>query len=282
MSSIVEKKVINGILDDWFEVKKIILNKLPNNYSFNNSLSLDGSSIAELPEGLVVKGNLYIGDAPITKLPKKLTIGGYLDLRNSNVEEIGEDTVACHILFNKKLNTRRVYYSNKKDLIPMIANRFVVTDNKLVIPFSSFKRTKFHSYGDEDGRQPLYCVFYKGLYNKYNAICYSENGKRIIAECPDLHEGVRIIERWRLYINRDTSKYDSWSVNDLHTVDELIELYETITDACVPGIDTFIKEKNVDRNALYPVSWILENTQGYEHAHFNYLFEEYWKNKEIK
>jgi hypothetical protein len=283
MSSLIEKKVINGIAADWLELKNILIKKLPKGYTFNSSVSLDGSSITELPEEMVVKGNLYIGNASLTKLPKGLIVGGYLDLRGSIVEELGENTVASHILFgtNKPTNMRRVYYSNKKDLSAMTSSTFVVTDNKLVIPYGNFKRLPFHKYGPEDGRSDLYCIYYQGLDTKNNAISYSEKGKRIIAHCSDLHNGVQIIERWRL-ANRDTSKWDSWNVNDLHTVEEIRECYIAITDACIPGIQTFIDKEVPDPAAMYPVSWLLEHTKDYKGAEFNYLFEEYWKNKEIK
>ena len=137
-----EEKIINGIKGEWLELKNIFLKEIPKNYTFNHSVSLDSSVIKALPPHTIIKGNLYIGDADIEELPEGLIVGGYLDLRNSKVKKLGQNTVAYQILKNKIIDNTfyRVYYSKKSNIKPGVYPKYVVTNDKEVIPYSNFKK----------------------------------------------------------------------------------------------------------------------------------------------
>ena len=44
------------------KLKGVLLNKLPDNYRFDGTLDLTGSSLTELPKGLYVTGDLILDD----------------------------------------------------------------------------------------------------------------------------------------------------------------------------------------------------------------------------
>lgn len=277
----IEEKVINGIKGEWLELKNIFLKEIPKNYTFNHSVSLDGSVIKALPPHTIIKGNLYIGDADIEELPEGLIVGGYLDLRNSKVKKLGQNTVAYQILKNKTVDNTfyRVYYSKKPNIKPGVYPKYVVTNDKEVIPYSNFKKVSFHNYGKDDKRAPLEYILYRSLDGSCHVISYDKQ----YIKCIDTHAGTQEIERYRLK-HRDTSKFDAWKLKEEHTVEELRECYECITDSCGLGIDNFIKNAVPDINALYTLDWLREHTKIYdkETAHWDYLFQEWCSNKEGK
>ena len=73
------------------------IKKLGNNYFIkkiaesNNRVSLTGTDISELPDNLVIEGDLYLQYTKITKLPKGLTVGGNLILHHTNITGLPND-----------------------------------------------------------------------------------------------------------------------------------------------------------------------------------------------
>jgi hypothetical protein len=59
--------------------------------------------------------------------------------------------------------------------------------------------------------------------------------------------------------DRDTSKYESWSVDDVKTTDEIIQAYRAITGACEQGTKDFCKGLNLKDE--YKISEIIEITE---------------------
>ena len=53
-------------------------------------LSLSGTGITSLPEGLVVGDSLDLSGTGITSLPEGLTVGGYLDLHGTGITSLPE------------------------------------------------------------------------------------------------------------------------------------------------------------------------------------------------
>ena len=112
MTALYEEKTICGKTDKWLEVSKIQTSFLPKNFHCYGSLSCDGSSLTELPEGLIIEGNLYIGECEIAVLPPKLIIGKDLILLNSSIFDIPNDICICGDIIALKVNNMPSYQSN--------------------------------------------------------------------------------------------------------------------------------------------------------------------------
>jgi hypothetical protein len=61
---------------------------LPEGLRVRGDLYLQGTNIKELPEGLHVGGNLYIHGTNIKALPQGLHVGGCLYLHGTNIKEV--------------------------------------------------------------------------------------------------------------------------------------------------------------------------------------------------
>ena len=67
--------------------------ELPDNLIVGGELDLYGTNITELPDNLIVGGELYLYGANITELPDNLVVGGWLDLSHTKVIRLPNNLV---------------------------------------------------------------------------------------------------------------------------------------------------------------------------------------------
>lgn len=75
---------------------------------FPFTLDLRGSSVAELPDGLRIRGDLVLGRTQIMELPKRLKITRGLYLDKTPIEELPEDIVFGGSLFLRRSNIKKL------------------------------------------------------------------------------------------------------------------------------------------------------------------------------
>lgn len=270
----IKTKFICGILGDWFELKDIQVNTLPENFICLSSLSCEESSLTELPKGLVVLGNLYIGDCQITSLPEQLVVYGDLILLNSSIFDIPTDACLCGSVVALQVNSMPTYNLNTK------TDRYVCTNNGEVIPY---KEELYHTRTDEENqvrRTPL--TFYKGYAESKNAITIDN---KTYYSCSSYNQGTIFCERLLLKQSPAFEKYLNYDVNEKRWLPQLIEIFKEITGACDDGVEQFLKKEKaiskVNKYSILQACELLKNSTIAQSYFFTFLFIDYFCNREI-
>lgn len=237
-----EEKIICGKLDQWFEVAKVKLSSLPNNYHCKGSLSCDGSLLKELPSNMIIEGNLYIGECEITQLPQKLIIGGDLILLNSSIFDLPEDICICGNIIAIKVNNPPKYIPNT------IYENFICDKDGNIIPFYSKKYIP-RTLPEPNHRMKSY-TFYKGIFDK-DIIVYDDPPR--IIPCNGLRDGLFKIDRDSLKNSPFFKKYYDYDINQKRFVKELITIFRDITDACDNGIEEYLKSDQIVMTNKYSI-----------------------------
>lgn len=267
-------RFICGILGDWFELKNVQINALPENFVCPSSLDCEGSSLTELPKGLVVLGNLYIGDCQITALPEQLVVYGDLILLNSSIFDIPADACLCGNIVTLHANNIPTYSRNTK------TDRYVCTDNGDVIPY---KEETYHTRASEEmhyQRTPL--TYYKGYAESKNAITIDH---KTYYPCTSYNQGTIFCERLLLKQSPAFKKYLNYDVNEKRRLPQLIEIFKEITGACNEGVEEFLKrEKTISKVNKYSIAQacqIIEKSKVAQNYFFTFLFIDYFCNREV-
>jgi len=66
--------------------------------------------------------------------------------------------------------------------------------------------------------------------------------------------------------SRDASRFSSWEIDDIKSIEELIEAYRVITGACEAGVKMFLENKNLssDKMSVQEAIALTENQHGHE------------------
>lgn len=275
MTELYEEKTICGKNDKWFDLSKIPTSFLPKNFHCYGSLSCDGSSLIELPEGLIVEGNLYIGECEITALPPKLIIGKDLILLNSSIFDIPNDICICGDIIAIKVNNMPSYKPNT------IYSNFVCDKNGKVIPYLN---KKFINRKEKTQFLDCSVFFYSGLFNKKNAVIPIDDTN--IYLCESLSDGCNIIDHIKLKKSKFYNKYLNYDIDEKRFVKELTIIFKEISNACDSGIKKFFENSSdiVDTNkySIRELCKILEKKVT-DKNELNYIkiFKDYFFNREI-
>lgn len=272
MTELYKEKTICGKKDMWLELSKIQTSSLPKNFHCYGSLSCDGSSVNELPEGLIVKGNLYIGECEITALPPKLIIGKDLILLNSSIFDLPNDICICGDIIALKVNNMPSYQPNtnyynficdkKGHPIPYINSRFIDRFKNTQILNNSF-------------------TFYLGLFNKQNAIQIINDQN--IYSCEDFEQGCYFVDRLQLYKSQFYKKYINYNINEKRFVKELITIFKEISNSSNSDTQEFFNTATgmilTNKYSIKEICQILrEQTKNNLYVQ---LFEDYFLHREI-
>jgi len=84
-----ESASVTGLVQD-VEGRIHSIAALPEGLTVDGDLDLNGAAITALPEGLKVGGNLYLRGTAIMALPEGLKVDGYLDLRSTAITVLPE------------------------------------------------------------------------------------------------------------------------------------------------------------------------------------------------
>jgi len=66
--------------------------------------------------------------------------------------------------------------------------------------------------------------------------------------------------------SRDASRFSSWKIDDIKSIEELIEAYRVITGACEAGVKMFLESKNLsnDKMSVQEAITLTKNQHGHE------------------
>lgn len=271
MSKMYIEKTICGKKDLWLELSKLKINSLPKNFNCPYSLDCEGSSIKELPEGLIVEGNLYIGECDITKLPNKLTIGKDLILLNSSIFELPNDICIGGNIIALKVENVPKYSLNT------VEEQYVCDINGKIIAYKNKKNIhRTHRFD---------LCFYLGKIEGQCAVSFTDyNKKNIILACNDFHEGQKKAEYYYLKHSPIYSKYLNYDVNKKRSHTELKEIFREVTQACVPGVYDYLRASKIiikqKKYSIKELNDILNQEINNTQWPFLFIFEDYFFHRE--
>ena len=234
------------------------LEKRDNGYYYDDRLYLTGTAITALPDNLVVGGSLDLTGTAITALPDNLVVGGYLDLSYTAITSLPDNLTVGGSLYlsytaitdtsNINRNTPHVFFWRNKS--------YVKADgvlSKVISHRGNVYRTQ------QIGSPKLDYLVTDG--NKWS------HGNSLKDAKEDL-----------LYklSNRDTSKYDSLTLESKLSFEKAIEAYRAITGACSFGTKDFVLNRLENKKSEYSVSEIIELTKNeYGGSSFENFFNKY-------
>jgi len=92
----------NLIVDGELNLEHTCNISLPNQLTICNNFHLGYSEICELPKGLTVEGNLYLMNTNLTALPEDLTVCGLLNITFTMITEIPDSIIVGDFIFGPR------------------------------------------------------------------------------------------------------------------------------------------------------------------------------------
>ena len=178
-----------------------------------------------------VTGSLYINSN--AELSALQSVGGYLYI-NSNAELSAPNTK-----FNVKGTKELALKFNFECFLKM---GFLFADNILAKIIGKKKNVyKIQICGQT---KVSYCIEVDGVFSHGETIKQAKES--LIYKISD----------------RDTSKYDNYTLDTVVTFEEAIKMYRTITGACEGGTKHFVENVLQDKRKKYTVKEVIELTKG--------------------
>lgn len=243
--------------------KGVAISTLPTNFSTPYSLDLNDSLIETLPEGLFVRGDLIIGNAKIESLPNGLYIGKNLIMLDKEL------AIPNDIIIGGKIVT-------KNNIIepPFQKEHMIITDDNKKVVFQNTRTIKATMINDYYFPE---VIFYNGIDLKQNAVQFTEEGNTHTLFCENEHDGLRRIN-WKRAEVMGLYSFSNYDIDEYRTVDELEKIYFTCTGACKKGIESFKKDKNINKDSLYTIRQLGEMVKNYDDGQLSKeVFLEFFK-----
>ena len=263
--------------------------KYPKVMEIRSSLSLYGTPITEIPEGLNgVYGAFNITNTKVSKLPNNLVVSTHLTLRNTPIEELPKGLIVGDEL--NLLDTNLKDYS----ILHNVCSTFVVTEEKYnEIKYTLAEHSINYPYYNIKNVLVTFEPNYKGAYLFENEIGRYIKADGILAKIVEQKGNVYHIVRvgsevnsylvtdgegrWShgctleeakadlLYkiIDRDKSVYENLTLDSELSFKDAIVCYRVITGACSFGTRDFIENRlGENKKDKYTISEIIKLTEG--------------------
>lgn len=250
----IKKLPDNLVVGGYLDLRGTEITELPDSLVVGDALNLEGTKIAKLPENLVVGGSLFLSNTPITKLPNNLIVGVYLDLYCTEVTELPDNLVVGECLFLEGQNIvglpknlavgGNIYGRTDTPIGPTLTQEakerlkkiknflqwnvggkayIKVDDIFSVVDSHKGNVWRTHRIGKDET-----------LYVVTDGEGHYAHGKTLKEAKADLIYKIN---------DRDTSAYNSLSLDDEVSFEEAIAMYRTITGACSAGTRDYVESR---------------------------------------
>lgn len=230
----------------------VVLQKLPQRFSFPGTLDLTDSLITELPEGLFIQEDLIIGNAPIHFLPKDSIIGGNIYINSSADREKREDPTCPVFSCDSSAIVGGLIYINNQIQAPFYSkkNNYILLDNGRRFYYKSKIHFKHNDRNNPAFDRTPFDIYY-GYSSKKMAVKWtSKDGLLYAKECSDRKEA-RYFVNYQDAIDRGMLKFLGYDIDKPRTVEELKHIFSVCTRPCDEGVENFLKICQIDPMQLY-------------------------------
>lgn len=216
-----------------------LLNKLPDNFSFNGTLDLTGSSLKELPKGLFVQEDLIIGDADIHYIPEGTIIGGDLVDFVGQIEDIHESVIIggvfcfCDYFLNVKNNSNKYIILDDGD-------RFYYKNSQ----YYSHKALRNHDFD----RTPF--TLYYGYSSRFMAVKWKTTQGEFTKRCKDKTEA-KFFVNYQDAIERGLEKYRGLDIDTPMLGRDILEIYQVCTHSCMKMVQEYLDKFGFNLDNYY-------------------------------
>lgn len=213
------------------KLKGVLLNKLPDNYRFDGTLDLTGSSLTELPKGLYVTGDLILDDN-LTKIAPESIIGGNVYFKTNNpIITLSWDEssiVAGKIIVNDGVGIDKI--SNKTN--------YIILDNGEKFWYKNKKHYSHKALRDHDfDRTPF--DLYEGYNDKKMAVQWSTPKGFFTSRCADLKEA-KFLVNYQDALERGLEKYRGLDIDTPMLGHDILEIYQVCTHSCMKVVQEYL------------------------------------------
>jgi hypothetical protein len=218
----------------------VLLNKLPDNFSFDGTLDLRGSSLTELPMGLYVTGDLYLGDR-ITAIPPEAIIGGNVYFTQTarinaegeivfNTLKWDESSIVCGwICFEEGV---------QGFLKPSNKTNYIILDNGEKFWYKNKKHYSHKVLRNHDfDRTPF--DLYESYDNKKMAVQWSTSKGCFAYRCNSLKEA-KFLVNYQDAIERGLEKYKGLDIDTPMLGHDILEIYQVCTHSCMKVVQEYL------------------------------------------
>ena len=221
--------------------------------SVGGSLYINSNAELSAPNLQSVGGYLYINSNAELSAPNLQSVGGYLEICSNaelsapNLQSVGGYLEICS---NAELSAPNAKFNVKgtKELA-------------LKFNFESFLKMGF-LFADN--------ILAKIIGKKKNVYKIQICGQTKVSYCIEVNgvfshgETIKQAKESLLYkiSDRDTSKYDNYTLDTVVTFEQAIKMYRCITGACEGGTKHFVENVLQDKRKKYTVKEVIELTKG--------------------
>lgn len=217
----------------------VLLNKLPDNFSFDGTLDLRGSSLTELPMGLYVTGDLYLGDR-ITAIPPEAIIGGNVYFTQTarinaegeivfNTLKWDESSIVCGwICFEEGVQGFRK---------PSNKTNYIILDNGNIFWYKEKRHYSHQARDHEFDRTPF--DFFYGYNSKQLAVQWSTPQGTFSKECTS-KENAKFLVNYQDAIERGLEKYRGLDIDTPMLGHDILEIYQVCTHSCMKIVQEYL------------------------------------------
>lgn len=228
----------------------VLLNKLPENFKFDGTLDLTGSSLTELPEGLYVTGDLILGDK-IQAIPPEAIIGGNVYFTQSmDIDDEG------HIIINalswelSSIVCGWICYEGGGHFRkPSNKTNYIILDNEDIFWYKNKRHYSHQARGDHNFDRTPFDLYY-GYADGQLAVQWSTPQGTFTKSCTS-KANAKFLVNYQDAIERGLEKYRGLDIDTPMPGHKILKIYQVCTHSCMPVIQEYLDRFGFDLGKEY-------------------------------
>ena len=251
------------------KLKGVLLDRLPENYSFDGTLDLEGSSLTELPKGLFVSGDLILGDK-ITIIPPKAIIGGNVYWTQTLVPADGKICATALSYEDSSIVAGKIYVSNGGEIVsfvkPSNKENYIVLEDGEIFWYKNKTHYAHRALRNHDFDRTPFDLYYG--YNNHNVAVKWETPKGSFAKrCKDKAEA-KFLVNYQDAIERGLEKYQGLDIDTPMLGHDILAIYQVCTHSCPKVVQEYLDKFNINLDNQYTLRQIGYSVQKFKEARY--------------
>lgn len=210
------------------KLEGVLLKNLPDNFSFDGTLDLRGSSLIELPKGLYVTGDLILNEYISTILQDVIIGNNLISPLPFDALHINPSVIICeHIIAD---NREYKFMSNKENYLFLDNGDIFWYKDKT---YYSHKALRNHEFD----RTPF--DLYEGYSHNKKAVQWATKQGIFTLPCKSLKEA-KFLVNYQDAVERGIEQYRGLDIDTPMLGHKILEIYQVCTHSCMPVIQEYL------------------------------------------
>ena len=250
------------------KLKGVLLDHLPENYSFDGTLDLEGSSIKELPKGLFVSGDLILGDK-ITVIPPEAIIGGNVYWTQTLVPAEGKICATALSYEESSIVAGKIYVSNGVETVSFVKSsnkeNYIVLDDGEVFWYKRKYHYTHQARDHEFDRTPFDLFF--GYNDDFLALQWTTPQGTFAKRCKDKAEA-RFLVNYQDAIERGLEQYRGLDIDTPMLGHDILAIYQICTHSCMKVVQEYLDTFHINLDNQYTLRQIGYTVQRFKEIRY--------------